>query len=233
MGTRSLRRDYRLAVRKIAAFSGRTKWAQSSEQDQDAGWDALRGGTQEDVGWDDLEGSSQEDVSWDDLRGAPVQDPVEPASPVSDERSLGGLDSRTQRNLTTLRPDLRGLAAEHIRRLRQEGIDARIVSGSRSIAHQQRLKNKQQAMSPAAQKDYPVATPGNSAHNYGAAYDIGIFVDGKYDGRGSNPGYQRAGEIGRGLGLDWGARFNDLPHYQLPSWKTLTLSPYRPGSRMV
>jgi peptidoglycan L-alanyl-D-glutamate endopeptidase CwlK len=64
------------------------------------------------------------------------------------------------------------------------------------------------------------AKGGYSNHNFGIAFDIGVFENGKY--LGNSPSYRVVGPIGTALGLEWGGNwktFVDLPHYQLrPSW---------------
>lgn len=72
------------------------------------------------------------------------------------------------------------------------------------------------------------AKPGESAHNYGMAFDI--CFDGKtleecYPPK-TDPRWVRVGEIGENLGLSWGGprgekdRFTwDRPHFERPDWK--------------
>jgi len=55
-----------------------------------------------------------------------------------------------------------------------------------------------------------------SKHIDGKAFDIAIIKDGKISW--ATADYQLAGEIGRGIGLDWGgswAKNKDAPHFQL------------------
>lgn len=75
--------------------------------------------------------------------------------------------------------------------------------------------------------------PGQSAHNakkqledgtwipVSEAFDIGIIRAGKYVGDGSDPDYQRAGAIGKGLGLVWAGdwvSFKETAHFQNSTW---------------
>ena len=56
-----------------------------------------------------------------------------------------------------------------------------------------------------------------SKHLQGKAFDICIMKDGKMDWNTGNPDWQHAGEIGEGVGLEWGGRWKhpDYPHFQL------------------
>ena len=69
------------------------------------------------------------------------------------------------------------------------------------------------------------ARAGYSNHNFGIAFDIGIFSGTRY--LDDSPLYKAAGALGRTLGLEWGGDWKsieDQPHYQLrPAWaKTLS-----------
>jgi peptidoglycan L-alanyl-D-glutamate endopeptidase CwlK len=57
---------------------------------------------------------------------------------------------------------------------------------------------------------------GQSNHNFDVAWDIGVFQNGQY--LDESPAYSKVGEIGRGLGLEWGGdwtSFTDQPHFQI------------------
>lgn len=60
----------------------------------------------------------------------------------------------------------------------------------------------------------------NSMHNWGVAFDIGLFdSNGNYIS--SSPLYEYIGRIGKSVGLRWGGEFrsiHDTPHYQLLAW---------------
>ena len=130
-------------------------------------------------------------------------------------------DSQSERLLKTLRPDLEPLAREHLFTMRQTGADARVVQGSRTL--------KQQAIDYAKGRTVPGqivtnAPPGTSAHNFGAAYDIGLFQDGRM--LPSSPLYTTIGPAAAPPGINWGNNIpgfpaGDLGHYQLPNWRSL------------
>lgn len=66
------------------------------------------------------------------------------------------------------------------------------------------------------------AKPGESAHNFGAAFDIcfaGVTPYPEDDAL-----WESVGMVGEGCGLEWGGRwksFVDRPHFQNPAWRTL------------
>jgi len=69
------------------------------------------------------------------------------------------------------------------------------------------------------------AMPGDSAHNYAAAFDI-CFI-------GTNPYpdddalWEAVGVVGERVGLVWGGRWKtlvDRPHFERPDWKSLRTS---------
>jgi peptidoglycan L-alanyl-D-glutamate endopeptidase CwlK len=67
------------------------------------------------------------------------------------------------------------------------------------------------------------AKGGQSMHNFGTAFDIGIFsMDGKHY-LGESPDYAKVGKIGKKLGLEWGGswEFVDEPHFQLTVGRSL------------
>lgn len=128
-------------------------------------------------------------------------------------------DERSERNIATLEPVTAKLAREHLRRLRAEGLNFKVTSGARTWDEQARLYAKgRTAPGPRVTN----ARPGYSWHNFGTAYDLTLFS-------GKNPvwdskHYDRAGEIGEQLGLEWGGRWKklvDRPHFQRPLGITL------------
>jgi peptidoglycan L-alanyl-D-glutamate endopeptidase CwlK len=126
----------------------------------------------------------------------------------------GELDSRSETSLRLL--DLRAQEAARIflRKVRTAGIDARLISGTRTYAEQNELFKKGRFGNPGPQ--VTKARGGQSNHNFGIAWDIGIFQNGKY--LGDSPLYKKAAEAGLADGLEWGGNwidFKDLPHYQL------------------
>jgi peptidoglycan L-alanyl-D-glutamate endopeptidase CwlK len=127
----------------------------------------------------------------------------------------GQLDGRTERLLYGVVPRLQELVRELLERLDAAGIDARVISGTRSYAEQDALYRQGRDGRPGPRVTN--ARPGQSLHNFGLAVDLGVFQGGRY--LSESPLYDRAGEISVGVkGLEWGGSWRSLkdrPHYQL------------------
>jgi peptidoglycan L-alanyl-D-glutamate endopeptidase CwlK len=129
---------------------------------------------------------------------------------------LGPFDPRSERHILALALPAQQRARRFMALLREAGLDARIISGLRSYAEQEQLYRQGRWGNPG-----PVVTQaraGYSLHNFGIAWDIGLFSpSGAY--LSSGPLYAAAAEAGLAAGgLEWGghwAKFPDLPHYQL------------------
>jgi peptidoglycan LD-endopeptidase CwlK len=123
------------------------------------------------------------------------------------------IDERSAKNIATLEPAVRPLAIKLIEQAVAAGINAKVISGSRTYAEQDALYAQGRT------KPGPVVTKaagGQSWHNFGLAFDIGIFSkDGKIY-YGEHEAYQTVGKLGEMLGLQWGGRwkFVDEPHFQ-------------------
>lgn len=127
-----------------------------------------------------------------------------------------GIDRRSARNIATLHPRLAEIAVQFVKQCVSSGLDVRIICGTRTDAEQDALYALGRS------RPGPVRTnarAGQSWHNYGLAFDIGVFEGAKY--LGDSALYAEAGKIGEALGLEWGGRwqFRDDPHFQLrPRW---------------
>lgn len=140
-----------------------------------------------------------------------------------EERSLklsedyGPLDDRTERNIKTLHLKAQEVARKLMQALDSAGIKALILSGTRTYAEQNALYRRGRYRNPPPKVTN--ATGGKSNHNFGIAWDIGIFKDGKY--MTSAAPYKEAGQVALEAGipeLEWGGNwkgFVDRPHYQL------------------
>ena len=127
------------------------------------------------------------------------------------------IDSRSETNIATLVPRAGKQARAFLQAVLDAGLRVRIIDGSRSFAAQDALYAKGRNGKPG-----PVVTNargGFSNHNFGIAWDIGVFdADGKYLPESAD--YAKAGAIGRTLGLEWGGDWEnivDLPHFQCVS----------------
>lgn len=130
------------------------------------------------------------------------------------------LDERSERNLSTLHPDVYARAASFILAAKKLaaplGLDVKCICGLRTWAEQDALYAKGRT---APGKIVTNAAAGHSNHNFGIAFDIGIFRGKEYCDE--HPLYNELGTLGKSLGLEWGGdwKFCDEPHYQLrPAW---------------
>jgi len=127
------------------------------------------------------------------------------------------LDPRSETAIATLLPEARAAArtfmAAAIPAMEAVGVQIRIICGTRTYAQQDALYAQGRT------KPGPKVTNargGYSNHNFGIAWDIGLFQGKKY--LEESPHYQTCAHIGRIQGLDCGAfwkSFPDEPHYQL------------------
>lgn len=131
--------------------------------------------------------------------------------------SSAPVDERSATCIATLHPNVRTYALALLHACAEQGIDARVISGTRSYEAQDTLYAKGRTAPGGIVTN---ARGGYSNHNFGIAFDIGIF-----DGRtylGESPLYKAAGALGRNLGLEWGGDWRsiiDEPHFQFrPAW---------------
>lgn len=125
-------------------------------------------------------------------------------------------DKRSETNIATLVPRARKHARRFLQAVLDADINARIIDGSRTFAVQDALYAKGRSKPGSVVTN---ARGGFSNHNFGIAWDIGIFDDdGKY--LPESPEYAKAGAIGRDVGVEWGGDWRgivDRPHFQCHS----------------
>ncbi len=131
-------------------------------------------------------------------------------------------DERTEKNLATLHPKAAALARAFLANAAAAlpaGVVVKIISGTRTYAEQNALYEQGRS------KPGPKVTNargGYSNHNFGVAFDIGLFQGAKY--LEESPLYAKLGPIGEAAGLEWGGRWKsmqDEPHYQARTGLTL------------
>lgn len=132
-------------------------------------------------------------------------------------------DSRSERNIATLLPAAQVAAriflAAAKEAMAKHGVDVRIISGNRSYAEQDALYAKGRT---APGPKVTNARGGYSNHNFGVAWDIGLFKAKEY--LSESPHYRTLGKIGKTHGLEWGGdwkSFPDEPHFQINTGLTL------------
>jgi len=139
---------------------------------------------------------------------------VERAIPINGQRDPL-LDRRTENNLATLAEPVRDMARSLLYHARVDlHLDVRVIQGTRTYAEQDTLYTQGRT---APGQIVTNAPGGYSFHNFGVAFDVGLFRGRSYIEAG--PGYTRVGHLGEGIGLEWGGRwrsFQDMPHFQYP-----------------
>jgi peptidoglycan L-alanyl-D-glutamate endopeptidase CwlK len=134
-------------------------------------------------------------------------------------QTIGGtFDPRTESTILTLITPAQSKAREF---MRVAGATCKLISGTRSYAEQDALFGQRPKVTN--------ARGGQSNHNFGIAWDVGIFQNGHYLTGASNA--EDAAYVALSVnikahvkGLDWGGDWHsivDKPHYQLATGKTL------------
>jgi peptidoglycan L-alanyl-D-glutamate endopeptidase CwlK len=123
------------------------------------------------------------------------------------------VDERSEKNIATLLPEVQPLARKLIETAKEQGINAKIIGGTRTYAEQNALYAQGRT------KPGQIVTKakgGYSWHNHGMAFDIGIFSENGKEYYGESESYAVCGQIGEALGLEWGGEwdFVDEPHFQ-------------------
>lgn len=126
-------------------------------------------------------------------------------------------DERSERNIATLLPQVQPLARALIESAAAIGIAIKVISGTRTYEEQNALYEQGRSK---AGRIVTNARGGYSNHNFGIAFDIGVFEGGRY--LDESPAYKAVGAIGMKLGLEWGGNWKtiqDEPHFQFrPAW---------------
>lgn len=139
--------------------------------------------------------------------------------------TYGTFDQRTEANIATLLPKAQRAARQFLNAAATFPYQVKILSGTRTYAEQADIY-AQGRTKPG--KVVTNAKAGSSNHNFGIAFDVGIF-DGKKYFTGANAVETKAYSDLRKLTkkqvpeLDWGGDWKtikDAPHYELRSGKT-------------
>jgi peptidoglycan L-alanyl-D-glutamate endopeptidase CwlK len=137
-------------------------------------------------------------------------------APANDVKSQN-VDPRSAGVIAQLQPQVQPYALALLQGAAAAGIEIKLISGHRTYAEQDALFAQGRTR---PGKKVTNAKGGESNHNFGIAFDVGVFDDGKY--LPETPSYDAVGVIGKQLGLDWGgdwANLVDKPHFELrPAW---------------
>jgi peptidoglycan LD-endopeptidase CwlK len=137
---------------------------------------------------------------------------AQPAEQLADK-----VDDRSERVIATLLQEVQPYARALIAKATANGITIKVISGLRTYDEQ----NDLYAQGRTKPGDIVTnARGGYSNHNFGVAFDIGVFEGKKY--LDESPKYKAVGALGTDLGLEWGGNWKtiqDEPHFQLrPKW---------------
>lgn len=143
-------------------------------------------------------------------------------SSLSLAQAHGRFDERSEGNILTLMPPAQAVARKWLalakERAAAAGFDVKIICGTRSYAEQDALYQKRPKVTN--------AKGGYSWHNFGLAFDFGVFsADGKQY-FGESPLYDELGKLARNVqdaewGGDW-TGFKDKPHVQMRRFSSIT-----------
>lgn len=143
----------------------------------------------------------------------PEPPPAQPAGPI-----LNPMARLNEQRLAKLHPALAIRARAMLDLCAYEGFAVLITQGLRTWEEQDALYAIGRTNPPDG-KIVTKAKGGQSFHNFGLAFDIVILDSvGKADWDTNHPGWARAAELGKSVGLEWGGdwtSFKDLPHFQL------------------
>jgi len=151
-----------------------------------------------------------------------INTPITSTATISSTVSLTEVDARSERVIASLLIEVQPLARALVHKAQENGIAIKIISGLRTYDEQNALYAQGRT---APGNKVTNARGGYSNHNFGIAFDVGVFESGRY--LGNSPKYKAVGVLGGELGLEWGGNWKtivDEPHFQLrPMWaKNLT-----------
>ena len=127
------------------------------------------------------------------------------------------VDDRSEKVIATLLPEVQPYARALVTKAGADGITIKVISGLRTYDEQNDLY-AQGRTKPG--RIVTNARGGFSNHNFGIAFDVGVFEGSQY--LDESPKYKAVGVLGMDLGLEWDGNWKtiqDEPHFQLrPKW---------------
>ena len=131
--------------------------------------------------------------------------------------AIDEVDARSEKNIGSVLPEVQPIARTLVQKAALNRIRIKVISGLRTFEEQDALFAKGRT------KPGPKVTNargGHSNHNFGIAFDIGVFEGSTYLPESDK--YKAVGALGTDLGLEWGGNWRsivDQPHFQLrPDW---------------
>ncbi|WP_160287310.1 M15 family metallopeptidase [Pseudomonas knackmussii] len=142
---------------------------------------------------------------------------VGPLPAEAEEANISAVDPRSEALIATLLPEVRPYARALVQKATAAGIRIKVISALRTYEEQDKLYAQGRTAPGTVVTN---AKAGQSNHNFGIAFDVGVFEGNKY--LGDSPKYKAVGALGIELGLEWGGNWKsivDQPHFQLrPTW---------------
>ncbi|MBN8558469.1 MAG: M15 family metallopeptidase [Proteobacteria bacterium] len=153
-------------------------------------------------------------VTWGAIYERLVRRKIDGLKPAE---AIDAVDSRSEKVIATLLPPVRPMARALVHKAAASGITVKLLSGLRTYAEQDALYAQGRT---AAGSKVTNARGGYSNHNFGIAFDVGVFEGSRY--LPDSPKYKAVGVLAMDLGLEWGGNWKtivDQPHFQLrPAW---------------
>jgi peptidoglycan LD-endopeptidase CwlK len=150
--------------------------------------------------------------TWSAIYNRICPDALQPAAAAADK-----VDARSETVIATLLPEVQPYARALVTKAAANGITIKVISGLRTYDEQNELY-AQGRTKPG--RIVTNARGGYSNHNFGIAFDIGVFEGSNY--LDDSPKYKAVGVLGTDMGLEWGGNWKtiqDEPHFQLrPQW---------------
>jgi len=137
------------------------------------------------------------------------------AQSASIGEQFGTFDPRSESNIMTLIPKAQIEARKFLNMAAGGNKDVRIISGTRTYEEQDDLFAQGRTK---AGKIVTNAKGGQSNHNFGIAWDIGLFDNGSYNENDDDYIALAHAVLPNMNSLEWGGNwhsFKDFPHYQL------------------
>lgn len=152
--------------------------------------------------------------TWGAIYAAIVKPTISGVAPAI---AISKVDDRSEKNIGTLLPEVQPIARALVQKAAANGIQIKIISGLRSYEQQDALYAQGRT---APGPKVTNARGGYSNHNFGIAFDVGVFSGNSY--LPESPKYKAVGVLGMDIGLEWGGNWTsvvDQPHFQLrPTW---------------
>lgn len=128
----------------------------------------------------------------------------------------------SSRSIDDLHPLFAPKAREFLEAAKAAGLDVLVYCTFRSYAEQNELYTHGRT---ASGKIVTNAHGGESAHNFGLAFDGCPMIGGKPMWDEAHPSWITYGHVAAAVGLEWAGdwigKLQEKPHVQMPRWKTI------------